>query len=83
MNSRSKYERQVKLHNGDVVSSWSEEWRLECEAIHLLEMPLHRRREALAHREKERGQQAVQKLQSVMAQIFYLRKQRAEAAGPL
>lgn len=76
-------EREVKLHDGRIVSSWSEDWRLECEAIYLLEMPLHRRREALAHREKERGKQAVQKLQSVMAQIFYLRKQRAEAAGPL
>lgn len=71
----------VTLHNGQVVSSWSEEWRMECEAIHLLEMPLHRRRAALADREKERGKDAVQKLQSVMSFIFYERKQRADQAG--
>jgi len=83
MNLRSKYDHEVKLHNGEIVSSWSEEWRLECEAIHLLEMPLHRRREALRIREEKRGKEAVQKLQSVMASIFYGRKRRADAAGSL
>ena len=35
--------RMVTLHTGQTVSSWSEEWRIECEAMHVLDLPKHRR----------------------------------------
>lgn len=73
MNERSH--RMVKLHNGEVVSSWSEEWRLECEAMHALELPRNRRLVYLEDAEKERGKQAVDKLKAVILAIHSKRRQ--------
>jgi hypothetical protein len=64
----------VKLHDGTEVSSWSREWMLECEARHLLGMPLGKRREALEAREKQRGVKAVDALKKVMSGLHAARK---------
>lgn len=73
MNERGH--RMVTLHNGEVVSSWSEEWRLECEAMHALELPRNRRLVYLEDAEKERGKQAVEKLKAVILAIHNKRRQ--------
>lgn len=67
--------RMVTLHNGQIVSSWSEEWRLECEAMHALELPRNRRLVYLEDAEKERGKAAVDKLKAVILAIHNKRKQ--------
>lgn len=64
----------VKLHDGTEVSSWSREWMLECEARHLLKMPLNLRREALAARDKQRGVKATDDLRKVMSALHSARK---------
>lgn len=69
MTPREQYEIDVTLHDGRVVGSWSREWMLECEAKHLLAMPLARRRDALEGRVKQRGAKAVDQLKAVMASI--------------
>lgn len=66
---RQAWEKPVKLHDGRWVGSWSEDWRLECEAKHLLAMPLVKRRKELAIREEKRGQAAVQYLKDRMTSI--------------
>jgi hypothetical protein len=71
---REKYEIDVTLHDGRVVGSWSREWMVECEAKHLLAMPLHKRREQLDARIKQRGAKAVDELKAVMASIHTKRK---------
>ena len=67
--------RMVTLHNGQVVSSWSEEWRIECEAMHVLDLPKHRRIDYLEAAEKERGKGPVDKLKAVILAIHSKRKQ--------
>lgn len=67
--------RMVTLHNGQSVSSWSEEWRLECEAMHALELPRNRRLVYLEDAEKERGKKAVDKLKAVILAIHNKRRQ--------
>ena len=74
MTPREQYEIDVTLHDGRVVGSWSREWMLECEARHLLTLPLWRRREELDAREKKRGVQSVEQLKAVMASIHTRRK---------
>lgn len=59
----------VTLVTGKTVSSISEEWRLECEARHLLKMPLEQRREALSVREVKRGKEAIDKLRKAMIEV--------------
>ena len=67
--------RMVTLHNGQVVSSWSEEWRIECEAMHVLDLPKHRRIGYLDDAEKERGKAPVDKLKAVILAIHNKRRQ--------
>ena len=55
MTPREQYEIDVTLHDGRVDGSWSREWMIECEAKHLLTLPLWKRREELDAREKKRG----------------------------
>ena len=59
----------VSLVSGKEVSSSGQEWRVECEARHLLKMPLKERRAALVAREEKRGKQAVDALRNVMADV--------------
>jgi hypothetical protein len=64
----------VRLHDGTEVSSWSREWMIECEARHLLSMPLNKRRDELTAREKSRGKKSVDDLREVMRKIHAARK---------
>jgi hypothetical protein len=66
--------RMVTLHNGQVVSSWSEDWRLECEAMHVLDLPKNKRAGYLNKVEDERGKQAVDKLKEIILAIHNKRK---------
>lgn len=43
------------LSNGQMVCTYCPNWLVECEARHLLAMPLNKRREGLEAREKKRG----------------------------
>ncbi len=74
MTPREKYEIEVTLHDGRVVGSWSSEWMIECEARHLLAMPLHKRRDQLDARVKQRGAKSVDELKAVMASMHAQRK---------
>lgn len=69
LSAREKFEIQVQLHTGETVGSWSREWMIECEAKHLLKMPLARRRTALWEREDKRGKESVDQLKAVMLSI--------------
>jgi uncharacterized hydantoinase/oxoprolinase family protein len=71
---REKYEIDVTLHDGRVVGSWSREWMTECEARHLLTMPLWKRRDELEERTKKRGAKSVEQLKAVMASMHAQRK---------
>jgi hypothetical protein len=71
---REQYEIDVTLHDGRVVGSWSRDWMLECEARHLLTLPLWKRRDELDVREKRRGIKSVEQLKAVMASIHTRRK---------
>jgi uncharacterized hydantoinase/oxoprolinase family protein len=71
---REKYEIDVTLHDGRVVGSWSKEWMTECEARHLLTMPLWKRRDELEERTKKRGAKSVEQLKAVMASMHAQRK---------
>lgn len=74
MTAREQYEIDVTLHDGRVVGSWSREWMIECEAKHLLTLPLWKRRDELDVREKKRGIKSVEQLKAVMASIHTRRK---------
>lgn len=41
---------EVTLHDGRVVDSWSEAWRAECEALHVLRLPSKHARHAYLDR---------------------------------
>lgn len=74
MTPREQYEIDVMLHDGRVVGSWSREWLIECEAKHLLTLPLWKRRDELEERVKKRGQKTVDQLKAVMASIHSKKK---------
>lgn len=65
------------LSNGRTVCTWCRDWMVECEARHLLAMPLAARREGLAAREQKRG--TVEELKKVMARIHS--QKRTESSG--
>jgi uncharacterized hydantoinase/oxoprolinase family protein len=74
LTQREQYEIDVTLHDGRVVGSWSREWMTECEARHLLTMPLWKRRDELEERTKKRGAKSVEQLKAVMASMHAQRK---------
>lgn len=74
MTPREQYEVSVTLHDGRIVGSWSREWLIECEAKHLLTLPLWKRRDELEERTKKRGARAVEELKKIMASIHAQRK---------
>jgi hypothetical protein len=59
----------VRLASGDKVCSYCERWRIECEAKHLLSLPLSERRDQLDARIKQRGAKPVDELKAAMAEI--------------
>ena len=65
------------LSDGRTVCTWCREWLIECEARHLLKMPLAARREGLAAREQKRG--SIEELKRVMTQIHS--QKRTESSG--
>lgn len=60
----------VELVDGRIVESCAEAWRLECFARHLLHLPLPERRAWLADHETRHGREDVERVKSVMTQIF-------------
>lgn len=68
--------RTVLLHDGTPVSSYSEAWRIECEARSVLAIPsLDARQFHLRQIERIRGKASADALRSVMLAIW--QKQRA------
>jgi len=63
-------EETIKLIDGRRVCNYCPDYLLECEARQLLRLPLWRRREQLDARLKPRGELAVNRLKTVMGQIF-------------
>jgi hypothetical protein len=64
-------DRQVALIDGSVVSNYSPEWRIECEARHVLAMPsIERRREYLAAIRKRRGDVAGKQLEDLVRALW-------------
>lgn len=69
-----KREETINLVDGRKVCNYCPEWLIECEARHLLGLPLHKRREQLDARSKTRGTTAVESLKKVMSDIHARRK---------
>jgi hypothetical protein len=65
-------EKTAPLSDGRTVCTWCREWLMECEARHLLTMPLYARRAALAAREKVRG--SVEELKAAMERLHAQRR---------
>ena len=66
----------VTLRDGSTVCSSCPEWMMECEARHLLSIPLETRRAELAERQKKRGAAAVEALKTVMMDLHNRRQSR-------
>lgn len=61
----------VTLIDGREVDSWSEAWRAECEARHVLAMPnIHLRRIYLADVTKRRGEVAGKALADLVRSVW-------------
>jgi hypothetical protein len=61
----------VTLIDGRQVDSWSEAWRAECEARHVLAMPnVHLRRIYLADVRKRRGDVAGKQLEDLVRAVW-------------
>ena len=61
----------VTLHDGRQVDSWSEAWRAECEARHILAMAnIHLRRIYLADVTKRRGEVAGKALADLVRAVW-------------
>ncbi len=71
--------REVRLIDGRLVSSFSEEWRHECEARSILDIPgVHARQAHLSKIADKRGQKIADRLKATMMVIW---NQRQAAAG--
>lgn len=61
----------VTLIDGRQVDSWSEEWRAECEARHVLSLPSkERRRDYIAGCTHKRGEKAGQALADLVRKVW-------------
>lgn len=61
----------VKLIDGRVVSTWSEEWRIECLARSIAKQPhLHLRRQAMLNWQKKMPKDAFKSFSILVAQIY-------------
>lgn len=76
----SRYDRPVTLYDGQVVSSYSEAWRAECEARHVLRMGAKEERQAyLALVDEKRGTAAAERLRDLVMKIWRARRGPAAA----
>lgn len=88
--ARARTERQVTLHDGRVVGSWSQEWNSECEAHRVCRMPTQAQRHAYILRvrvgnadgKNARGDAAANELERICQAIWRveLAKQRDDEA---
>ena len=67
-------DKSIELVTGQKCCGYCPEWLHECEARHLLGLPLQERRRQLDARLKPRGTQAVELLKAKMTEIFNARK---------
>ena len=75
-------DREVTLHDGRVVSSYSEAYRHEAEAIAVLDMPTKAARWTfLSAVERHRGKNAADQIRSTVNKIWDLRVAARRAAG--
>ena len=71
----SPWDRPVQLHDGSTVSSYSEDWRADCEAREILAMASKSERQAYLERvEKRRGQPATDRLRAVIMRVWEARR---------
>lgn len=71
MSSGDLFRPPATLHDGRVVDTWSEEWRAECEARHVLNLPSKTQRNAyLATVERKRGQASRDALADLVMAIW-------------
>lgn len=69
--------REVALHDGRTVSSYSEAWRQEAEAMSIMSLPTKTdRRYALSTIEKHRGKQTADQLRELVNTLYSLRVAR-------
>lgn len=84
----------VQLVDGRVVSSWSEDWRHECEARHILNLPTLGARQGYLYGQpvfkhgstvneggilQKRGEDAMRRLQATMTALWERRRDEAKA----
>jgi len=69
-------EKKIALIDGQRCCSNCRAYMLECEARHLLTLPLWKRREQLDARLKPRGQASVEQLKTKMNEIFYANRKK-------
>lgn len=68
----------MNLVDGREVETYSEEWREECEARHILSLrPLQKRRDYLEAIKKKRGVEAEKRMKKILDAIFERRKHAA------
>lgn len=65
------------LIDGRVVSTWSEEWRIECLARSIARKPhLHLRRQAMMHWQKKMPEDAFKSFKILVSEIYNLDRNR-------
>ena len=69
-------EKKIALIDGQKCCSNCRAYMLECEARHLLTLPLWKRREQLDARLKPRGAASVEQLKTKMNEIFYAKRKK-------
>lgn len=79
---RQTCERTAVTIHGEIVCTWSETWRAECEARMVCTLPgLDRRRAYLAGVEKKRGKPAVEQLKDHIKQVWVASRSAQSPAG--
>lgn len=74
---RERLERQVALHDGRVVGSWSQEWNQELEARRILDLPTKQMRAgAILRKREKKGDAAAVALERLITSIYRADKQR-------
>jgi hypothetical protein len=79
---RERYERQVTLHDGTVVGSWSPEWNTELEGRAVLRMPTKMHRQGYLIRVRERrGDARANAMEELLLRIFRSSRAARDPAG--